>query len=150
MTQRLYNIRCAIGFTIDTEMPSARSQPSAQRILDRQDELDSLRLLLAQRVLNRRAKRWSGARSLGYGMLAFAGPLIALIWPRSAEAVGAVAGAWFFLARTLFQPRERHWKRKAAAVQQRFDCYVLELPERSGSAHSRFYGEGAAVEIGTA
>jgi hypothetical protein len=79
-----------------------------------------------------RAKGWHNLAMLGVGGIAIAAPIITTLSPDSAEAVGAVAGAWLFLARTWFAARRRHWVRTAAAVQEQFDRRVFGLEFQGG------------------
>lgn len=102
--------------------------PSAKEIKKRQDENDSLRLLLAQRRLYSEAKYWLSLRLIGMGVIAFLAPIIAFIWPQSAVIVGAISGGWIFLGRTLFSNLEKGLSSKAAAVQEMFDVRVFKMP----------------------
>ena len=97
-------------------------------ILRLQNEPRSLQLLLAQRRMYSFAKRWSNLRVIGVGVIAIAAPIITALLPGTAEIVGAVAGGWFFLNKTLCLSRERHWIGTAAGVQELFDCHVFRLP----------------------
>jgi hypothetical protein len=54
-------------------------------LLRRQDELDALRLLIAQKRLYSRAKRWVAIRWFGMLVIGLAAPIIAMIWPQSSE-----------------------------------------------------------------
>jgi hypothetical protein len=74
------------------------------------------------------AKRWNYVRVTGIVVIALAAPVISVLIPRSATILGAIAGAWIFLARTFFLSRERRWVRPAAGVQDAFDSYVYGLP----------------------
>ncbi|NTU46106.1 hypothetical protein HGA88_00595 [Candidatus Roizmanbacteria bacterium] len=104
------------------------SPPTGKEIAKRQDEIDSLRPLLAQRKLYSRAKYWLSLRLMGMGGIAFLAPIIAFIWPQSAVIVGAVSGAWIFLGRTVFSTLEKGLSAKAAAVQEMFDVRVFKMP----------------------
>ena len=48
-------------------------------MLAKQDERDALRLLIAQRRLYRRAKRWLGLRWFGMLVIGLAAPVVAVI-----------------------------------------------------------------------
>src|SRR6185312_13826283 len=82
--------------------------PNSAEIARGQNEEDPLRLLLAQRLLYSKAKRWMALRLWGMGFIAIAAPVVALIWPSLSVAVGAIAGAWIFVGRTVFIVLERH------------------------------------------
>lgn len=97
-------------------------------LLHRQNELDALRLLIAQRRMYSRAKRWLGVRWFGMLVIGLAAPIAALIWPVSAVVVGSIAGAWLFLGRTLLMVMQKRGTERAAAVQEQFDLYVYEMP----------------------
>jgi hypothetical protein len=96
--------------------------------LRRQDELDALRLLIAQKWLYSRAKRWLAMRWFGMLVIGLAAPIIAMIWPQSSVVVGSVAGSWIFLGRTLLTHLQKRSTEQAAAVQEQFDFYVYEMP----------------------
>lgn len=108
--------------------PVDGSIATAADILRRQDEPHALRLLLAQRRMYSRAKRWNYIRVFGIGVVALGAPIITVIIPHVAEIIGAVAGAWIFLARTIFLAGERRWTGPAASVQDAFDTFVFNLP----------------------
>lgn len=97
-------------------------------LLTRQDELDALRLLIAQRRLYSRAKRWVVIRWFGMLVVGLAAPIVAVIWPQSSVVVGSIAGAWLFLGRTLLMHIQKENTEQAAAVQEQFDFYVYNMP----------------------
>lgn len=97
-------------------------------LLSRQDEPDALRLLIAQKRLYSRAKRWVSIRWFGMLVIGFAAPIVAVIWPQSSVAVGSIAGAWLFLGRTLLMHGQKKSAEQAAAVQEQFDFYVYGMP----------------------
>jgi hypothetical protein len=101
---------------------------SGATLLRRQDELDALRLLIAQKRLYSRAKRWLAMRWFGMLVIGLAAPIIAVIWPQSSVVVGSVAGSWIFLGRTLLTHLQKRSTEQAAAVQEQFDFYVYEMP----------------------
>jgi hypothetical protein len=107
---------------------AAPNPATAARILHRQDELRALSWLLAQRRLYSRAKRWNYVRVFGIGIIALGAPIVTVIDPALAVVVGAVAGAWIFLARTIFLGGERRSARQAANIQDAFDTFVFDLP----------------------
>lgn len=97
-------------------------------LLSRQDEPDALRLLIAQKRLYSRAKRWVSIRWFGMLVIGFAAPIVAVIWPQSSVVVGSIAGAWLFLGRTLLMHGQKKSTEQAAAVQEQFDFYVYGMP----------------------
>lgn len=103
--------------------------PTTKEILKRQDEKDSLRLLLAQRKLYSKAKKWLSYRLIGMGVIAIVAPVVAFIWPGIAVVVGAISGFWIFLGRTLFSTLERELSAEGAAVQELFDIRVFKMPK---------------------
>lgn len=105
--------------------------PSSATIKARQNELQALRLLIAQRRLYRRAKRWLGLRWLGMIVIGLAAPVVSVLWPAVAVVAGAVAGSWLFLGRTALVLVQSSTTAKAAAVQEQFDRYIFGMPERS-------------------
>jgi hypothetical protein len=102
--------------------------PTAKEIAKRQDEDDSLHLLIAQRRLYSKAKKWLSFRLIGMGAIAILTPIIAFIWAHADVIVGAISGAWIFLGRTLFYSLEKGLSAKAAAVQEMFDIRVFKMP----------------------
>ena len=76
-------------------------------LLRRQDEVDALRLLIAQKRLYSCAKRWVAIRWFGMLIIGLAAPIVAVIWPQSSVIVGSIAGAWLFLGRTLLMHAQK-------------------------------------------
>lgn len=97
-------------------------------LLKRQEKPDALRLLIAQRRLYSRAKRWVAFRWFGMLIIGLAAPIVAVIWPQSSVVVGSIAGAWLFLGRTLLMHLQTENTEQATAVQEKFDLYVYEMP----------------------
>lgn len=108
--------------------PNSYLPPSSASIASRQNSDEALRLLLAQRRLYTRAKRWQGARWIGVAILGVAAPFISLLIPVSAVTVGAITGVWLFVGRTLFFAAEVRTMKKAAAVQEALDLYIFGMP----------------------
>lgn len=106
--------------------------PASATIKERQNDLDALRLLIAQRRLYRKAKRWLGLRWLGMVIIGIAAPLVAVAWPTTAVVAGAIAGLWLFVGRTLLLWAQRSLTACAVSVQEQFDFYVFQMPD---SAH---------------
>lgn len=102
--------------------------PNSAEMSKRQDQDEALRLLIAQRRLHRRAKRWLGLRWLGMVFIGTAAPVVSVVWPDLAVVAGAVAGVWIFLGRTLFIFAQSSTISKAAAIQEQFDFFVYGMP----------------------
>src|SRR5690625_1021306 len=103
--------------------------PASSTIKTRQDDLDALRFLIAQRRLYRRAKRWLGLRWFGMVLIGIGAPVASVLWPNLAVAAGAVAGAWIFAGRTILAVAQGGITAQAASVQEQFDFYVFEMPD---------------------
>lgn len=102
--------------------------PESAEMLRRQNSDDALRLLIAQRRLYSKSKRWLGVRWLGMVAIGLAAPVMAVIWPRYAVAAGAVAGLWIFLGRTALVILQGSMSTRAAAIQEQFDVLVFGMP----------------------
>ncbi len=110
--------------------PSPEYDPPSTVVMKaQQDAVDALRLLIAQRRLYRRAKRWLGVRWLGMVVIGIGAPVVSVIEPNLAVAASAVAGAWLFLGRTWLLVRQTTLTSQAAAIQQQFDLLVFGMPE---------------------
>lgn len=109
--------------------PSRYSPPSSARIGTRQNDPRALRLLIAQRRLYTRAKRWQSVRWSGLLVLGIGAPFVSLITPRFAIVAGALAGVWLFVGRTLLTWLEARSMVKAACVQEEFDHYLFDMPQ---------------------
>lgn len=105
------------------------SPPSAAEIKTEQDTAEALRLLLAQRRLYSQSKRWLALRLIGIGVIGIAAPVVAFVWPSSSVVMGAIAGVWIFLSKTVFLATERRMAARAAAIQELFDVTVFKMPE---------------------
>lgn len=103
--------------------------PSSDAIDSRQNEGASIRLLLAQRRMYTKAKRYFTARFVGMAVIGIAAPIVSILWPDMSVVAGAVAGLWIFLGRTWLSARECFFTKQAAAIQERFDCRVFAMPE---------------------
>lgn len=103
--------------------------PSSSEMKAKQDELDSLRLLIAQRRLYRKAKRWLGLRCFGMIVIGLAAPVVSVMNPELAVWSGAVAGLWLFLGRTIVVLIQASTTAKAAATQEQFDFLVFGMPQ---------------------
>ncbi len=108
--------------------PLSYQPPTSEQIRGRQNDDESLRLLLAQRRLYSKAKFWLGTRWLGMIVIGIGAPVVSVIWPALAVVAGAAAGLWIFLGRTMLAARQRDLADRAAAVQERFDLHVFGMP----------------------
>ncbi len=103
--------------------------PSCEAIAASQNSIRALRLLVAQRKLYHVAKRWAFLRTIGLSVVAIAAPVITAAYPAASVAVGAVAGVWIFLSRTVFLGVERKKAAAGASVQEQFDLLVYSMPD---------------------
>jgi hypothetical protein len=103
--------------------------PTTEAMIERQNDLQAFRLLLAQRRLYSRAKRWSFLRWIGFSIIGVAAPILTVAVPEAAVIVGAIAGIWIFLSRGAFSGIEQKLAGKAAEIQERFDQLVFAMPE---------------------
>jgi hypothetical protein len=95
--------------------------PSSATIKERQNKPDALRLLIAQRRLYRKAKRWLGLRWIGMVIIGIAAPVVAVAWPTSAVVAGAIAGSWLFVGRTVLLWAQGSLTVCAASVQEQLN-----------------------------
>jgi hypothetical protein len=102
--------------------------PTTASMINGQDDPRALRLLLAQRRLYSRAKRWSFLRWIGFSVIGVAAPVLTVVVPDAAVTVGAIAGVWIFLSRTWFSTVEQSLAAKAADIQEQFDQFVFSMP----------------------
>lgn len=110
------------------DAPATYVPPPGATIRERQNDIVALRLLLAQRRLHSQAKFWQEFRWLGVLVVGVAAPVLSVIWPSLAVAMGALAGAWLFLGRTLLAWRVGVLTTRAVAIQEAFDQYIFEMP----------------------
>jgi hypothetical protein len=123
--------------------------PSSSDILTAQDQTDALRLLLAQRKLYSRAKRWAFLRSIGLGLVAVLAPITTALSPSLTTIAASIAAIWILLSRTLFQSLERRSAERAAVVQEMFDRLVFDMPDL-GARRVRVTPEEIARVVGPA
>ena len=109
--------------------PAEYKPPTSVSIAKRQNDDEALRLLLAQRHLYTKAKRWQGVRWIGLIVLGVAAPFISILVPWLAVAVGAVTGLWLFIGRTLLASAEARTMTRAAAIQEELDLYIFDMPK---------------------
>lgn len=106
------------------------SPPTSEKIAREQNTIDAARLLLAQRRLYSKSKRWLALRTVGVLLIAIVTPIACLIWPKSAVIWGAVATLWIFAGRTALIQLEKRTSAKAAAVQEKFDLLIFGMPSQ--------------------
>jgi hypothetical protein len=94
----------------------------------RQNDDDALRLLIAQRRLYSKAKRWLSLRWFGMLIIGLGAPVVSVIWSDLAVVSGALAGLWIFLSQSVLISAQSAGVTKAAAVQEQFDFYVFGMP----------------------
>ncbi|MGW6258529.1 S-4TM family putative pore-forming effector [Streptomyces sp. NPDC055085] len=102
--------------------------PTSARMQACQNEDDALRLLIAQRRLYSKAKRWLALRWFGMLIIGLGAPVMSVIWPELAVVSGAIAGLWIFLGQSVLINAQSVGVTKAAAVQEQFDFYVFGMP----------------------
>lgn len=102
--------------------------PTSETIASRQNDADALRLLIAQRRVHTTAKQWQSFHWSGLLLIGVAAPFVAVIWPSLAVVMGAIAGVWLFLGRTLIAWQVSRLGTRAAAIQEALDHYVFEMP----------------------
>jgi len=102
--------------------------PTAASMLETQNQPRSLQLLLAQRRMYSLAKLWQTIRWWGVMLIGVSAPVLAVFLPASATIVGAVAGLWLFVGRSLLAWAENAQMSRAAAVQEAFDQAVFAMP----------------------
>jgi hypothetical protein len=107
------------------------SPPTSGTIKARQNDTNALRLLIAQRRLYRRAKRWLALRWIGMVVIGIGAPVVSVLAPSLAVVSGAVAGLWLFLGRTLLVFVQGATTTKAASIQEQFDLYVFQMPDNA-------------------
>ena len=128
-----------------TTIPVSYLPPDSATIQTRQNDPEALRLLIAQRRLYRKAKRCLALRWIGMGGIAIAAPVLAVIWPSLAVVAGAVAGVWLFFGRTALVTAQNSLTARAASVQEQFDFYVFQMPNRAARSTLPSLEEIAAV-----
>lgn len=102
--------------------------PTSSAIFQTQRDITSLRYLLAQRRLYSRAKAWLSLRWTGMLCIGIAAPVVSVLIPSTAVAAGAIAGLWIFLGRTILTKLQGDQTDLAAAVQEKFDMRIFEMP----------------------
>lgn len=102
--------------------------PSSTHMAARQNEDDALRLLIAQRRLYSKAKRWLALRWFGMLVIGLGAPVVSVVLPDLAVVSGAVAGLWLFLGQSVLINAQSTMVARAAAVQEQFDFHVFGMP----------------------
>lgn len=92
-----------------------------------QDTDRNLRRQEAKDHFYRVANRWHFWGSALAVVLALASPLVLIYEPDWGPLLGAVAGAWIFSSRLIFEPFKQSYQLKGATTQELFDCDVLGL-----------------------
>lgn len=100
----------------------------APLIHERQNSPENLRVLAAARRRYQDRKRTHRWRVLGTLGVAAAGPIVLLLKPEAGPFLGALAGTWVFLARTVLAFLESRGVDEGRRMQEVFDCTVLGLP----------------------
>jgi hypothetical protein len=119
--------------------------PSSSAMKARQNETHALRLLIAQRRLYRRAKRWLAVRWIGMIIIGLAAPVVSVIYPSLAVVAGSVAGLWLFLGRTVLVLIQASITSKAAAVQEQLDFHIFGMPRTTARSTLPSLEEIAAI-----
>lgn len=109
-------------------MSSAYAPPTGSAMRATQNTNEVLRLLITQRRLYSRAKRIQSVRWFGLLVIGLAAPVVTVVEPSLAVGVGALAGAWLFLGRTLLVVGEGRLTSKAAALQDKLDRQIFAMP----------------------
>ena len=108
--------------------------PEHPSISEQQNTPESLQLLRADTRLYVRAKRWHALNLAGTLLLALFAPVILFWEPGWGDVVGALAGAWVLVGRTVFSWFEDRSIQKAVTIQEQFDVEVFGLEWNDGLA----------------
>src|SRR5262245_7478698 len=101
---------------------------AANSIPEKQNSVESLKRLRAQRHLYRRAKNIMVAEALLTVAVPLIGALAVNVYPAMKAPLAFYSLVIAILAALALDPWQRRTKRLAARVQESFDCDVLELP----------------------
>jgi hypothetical protein len=121
------------------------SPPTGEAIAREQNTVDAARLLLAQRRLYSKSKRWLAVRTIGVLLIAIVAPIVSLTWAQSVPIWGAIAALWTFVGRTALIHLEKKTSAKAAAVQEMFDVQVFGMPPQGKRTPSPSLEEISAI-----
>ena len=86
-----------------------------------------MELLRADTWYYLRVKRWHALKIAGTLLLALAAPVVLFREPSWGDWLGALAGAWILLGRTVIAWREDQNVRRAATIQEEFDVGLFDL-----------------------
>ncbi|MER6793974.1 S-4TM family putative pore-forming effector [Amycolatopsis mediterranei] len=106
------------------------SPPTSKIIASKQNTIEAARLLLAQRRLYSRSKRWLALKTTGVLLIAITTPIASLLWPKTAVIWAGIATLWLFAGRTILTQLEKNTSAKAAAVQEIFDVLIFDMPSQ--------------------
>ena len=108
--------------------------PVHPSISERQNSAESIELLRADTHFYLRAKRLHALRVAGTLILALLAPVILFWKPGWGDFVGALAGAWVLVGRTILSWFEDRSVKKAVTIQEQFDVEVFGLEWNDGLA----------------
>ena len=111
------------------------------KISERQNSDESMELLRAYTWFYLRAKHWHAARLAGTLVLALLVPVIVFWKPAWGGILGALAGAWVLVGRTVLMWVEDRSVRLAVTIQEQFDSELFGLEWNTNLA-----GQQAALE----
>src|SRR3954454_2884839 len=100
------------------QQPLDYTPPTAVDMKTRQDDTDALRYLIAQRRIHSKAKFCQGVSWIGLLLVGLAAPVVSVIRPDLALWMGAIAGLWIFVGRTLLRWRVSELTTRGAATQE--------------------------------
>jgi hypothetical protein len=113
------------------------AMPVHPSISERQNSTESITLLRADTRFYLRAKRLHALRVAGTLILALLAPVILFWKPGWGDVVGALAGAWVLVGRTILSWFEDRSVKKAVTIQEQFDVEVFGLEWNDGLAGSK-------------
>ncbi|MEA2497439.1 MAG: hypothetical protein QOJ29_5350 [Thermoleophilaceae bacterium] len=90
------------------------------------------------------ANRWRLVRNLGTLGLALVAPVVSIYSPGAGGLLGAVAGGWILVARTILARLEAKNRRRASLIQEEFDVGLFGLPWNEGLVGKRVAPEDIA------
>ena len=118
-----------------------------RKIANRQNDANIVRFLAAARAFYNRAQWWHRLRVVGTTAFGVVGVLIVIFDEDAAAYVGAAAGAWILVARTMFNWLERSAFDRGARAQEQFDTALFELPWNASIAGNRISDEDIADAV---
>ena len=108
--------------------------PAHPSISEQQNSIESMGLLRGDTYFYVRAKRLHALRVAGTLVLALLAPVILFWKPGWGDVVGALAGAWVLVGRTVLSWFEDRSVKKAVTIQEQFDVEVFGLEWNDGLA----------------